>query len=792
MILGFTDYATLFDDPPGPDELKICPVGYDDATDNTTAGLQFSMSPGASVSIEFRNENCDITIAAATSAVDDETPLSYVFSIGPWATNPSQFAYTLFVDGSLRSLVVADTFEPTRWPTNFLQFAPPIKLTETSTEMWKGSIYQLAIYNRSLDSTDAAANYAAGIPNSKPFVPSSDESVLEDTPTLIPLAGSDFDNDTITVELTLLTLVEGSATALRYANGTEVAVTSDDLPLDLDADVSGLVYTPPQDFVGAAGSVTYRARDATKTSLDGVITVTVTAVDDAPVATNASGVAVAEVPIALTMTGTDVDAGDGPASVRIATLPAEGGALFLYDEAAENNLGGPIEAPGAVDGLRVVFVSDTLPPGSSGLDVVATDSFTYFVRDADGTESAAAATFSLSIRNNLFVDSLSATTDEDEVGTVTLAFESFVDGAVSVVVESLPATPGSALVRNDTGADLVDDDLPFTVPGNGLSVLYRPAEDLFGDPLDSFTFSAVRDSTGWRSSTATANLTVASVNDPPTVALPTTEGRVTTFELEANQVDTVAFSVALADPDADDTPYRVTVNVDAFGSYISLNPDAVASGNVEFRANDGIEDGLLIFLALREDINHLFTNISLFAASPGEGSVDFVVSDEAPGGVELAFSVPFVVVEDSQALQAKTSSLPTALIYSIYASAGALLLCLVWCCTRCCTHNKKMARKAAEKAAEEMRLKMEAEFEERNRHKSSYSSSSSSDEEEGSDGGEGSDSSEGGDTEKQALTGKKTKKGKRRKGKHHGGEKHASDTAVDVKSVEVEVEVEVQ
>ena len=687
VVWGLSDYKSFADTPPGEGGVIICPRTFNDTTDTTTPGTQLLVSMSGLIYTQWRTSMCDFALTAYPERSTEINPHHFTLTFGPRSSNPSQFRATTFVDGSLAAFFTYNVaLDPTRWPKNKLQFGPPTIIgAGPQTDLWRGSLYQFAVYDRALNATEVAANFAAGIPNSKPFAETRTDTVLEDTSALVTLPGTDFDDDPITVELVLLTLVAGSTTALRYANGTDVPVASGELPLDLDATVTGVVFTPPADFAGAAGSITYRVRDATKTSNNGVVSISVQPVDDPPVATNTSAVAVAEVPTVLTLTGTDVDAGDGPASARIAELPSGGGSLYLFNDSAADKRGARIDAPAVISGLRVVYVSDTLPENASGVGVVATDSFAYFVRDSAGAESASPATFTVSVRNNLFAEDLTASTDEDTTAAITFPYDSSVNGTVSVVVESLPATNGSVLLKPGTTAPLAAADLPYTVPNASATLQYRPAPDLYGDPLDTFTFHAVREG-GWRSGSATCRVAVSPVNDPPTATLPRGEdGEVTTLQLVANQAEPTTFTVTIQDPDVDDTPYRVTVNVLAFGAYINLNVAAVDPESIEFRSGDGVEDGLVIFLALRADLNALFDGIELHAAGEANGTVAFLVSDEAAGGVEISFAIPFVASKDPALAAPAGSDLPLALQWSFV--VGAALLG-VYACYLCCCRGR--------------------------------------------------------------------------------------------------------
>ena len=687
LIWGLSNYSTAIDDPPGPEERLVCPAGTNDANDTTTPGAQLFVDKIGRITYQWRTPVCSSQVTTYPEQTTVVNPHSFTLTYGPQASNPSLYQATYYVDGARIGSGTHPTFEPSRWPNNKIQFAAPTLIPPgPQTDMWRGSLFQFAIFSRGLDASEVAANHAAGIPNSKPFAGSRTDTLAEDTHSLVTLTGTDFDNDTITFELLQLSLISGSSTALRYANGSEVPVTQADLPLDLDPDVTGIAFTPPLHAIGAAGSITYRARDATKASNPGVISLSLEAVNDPPEALDTAAAVTAEVAAVLSLNGSDVDAGDTLDSARISTLPSNGGSLYHYNDSAPDKRGAAITAaPAVLSSLLVVYVSDTLPANSSGVSVVATDSFTYYVRDNSGAESASPATFTVSVRNNLFAEDFTATADEDTTAAITFPYDSSVSGTVSVVVESLPATNGSVLLKASTTAPLTAADLPYTIPNASATLQYRPALNLYGDPLDTFTFHAVREG-GWLSGSATCRVAVTPINDPPTATLPRgKDGEVTKIELVANQAEAATFTVSIQDPDADDTPYRVTVNVLAFGAYINLNVAAVDPESIEFRSGDGVEDGLVIFLALRADLNALFDGIELHAAGEANGTVAFLVSDEAAGGVEISFAIPFVASKDPALAAPAGSDLPLALQWSFV--VGAALLG-VYACYLCCCRGR--------------------------------------------------------------------------------------------------------
>ena len=123
--------------------------------------------------------------------------------------------------------------------------------------------------------------------NHQPLADAQALSTAEDAPLAITLTGSDPDSDPLT---------------FRVVDGPTSGVLSGAAP--------DLVYTPAVDFNGA-DSFTFVTNDGLVDSAPATVSLTVTPLNDAPVA-NAQSVVVAEdASVAITLTGSDVD-GDAP------------------------------------------------------------------------------------------------------------------------------------------------------------------------------------------------------------------------------------------------------------------------------------------------------------------------------------------------------------------------------------------------------------------------------------------------------------------------------------------------
>jgi hypothetical protein len=134
--------------------------------------------------------------------------------------------------------------------------------------------------------------------NTAPVANDQSVTTAEDTAKAITLAGSDADGDPLTY-----------AIVIAPANGT------------LSGTAPNVTYTPAANYSGS-DSFSFKANDGTVDSAAAMVSITVTAVNDAPVADAQSVTTAEDTAKAITLTGSDVD-GD-PLTYAIVSGPANG------------------------------------------------------------------------------------------------------------------------------------------------------------------------------------------------------------------------------------------------------------------------------------------------------------------------------------------------------------------------------------------------------------------------------------------------------------------------------------
>jgi VCBS repeat-containing protein len=299
-------------------------------------------------------------------------------------------------------------------------------------------------------------------------------------------------------------------------------------------------YTPAANFNGS-DAFTYKVTDGTEEGNTATVTITVVAVNDAPVAVNDAASTNEDNAVTVNVLGNDSDVEGNTLSVTGATM---------------------------VSGLGIVSVVSNQVVFTPAADFNGSASFTYTVSDGNGGTATATVSVNVAAVNDVPVASgQSVTVAEDGSVDITLSGND-VDG------DALTFTPGS--ITQGT----------LTPKGGGVYT-FTPAPNFNG--TSSFTFT-VSDGTA-TSAPATVNITVTAVNDAP-VAINNTasvaeDAILTGTSVLANDTDpdgAVALTAVLVTG-----PSNGALTLNANGTY-TYTPNANFNGTDQFtyRASDGI------------------------------------------------------------------------------------------------------------------------------------------------------------------------------------------------------------
>ena len=324
---------------------------------------------------------------------------------------------------------------------------------EFSPELTVAGVYQLSVeaYDVAGNSrglgTVSVLTVTGGFANFLPVAMNDSASVEEDTAVTIDVLANDTDADGDSL---IVDAITQGTNGTVVNNGTDVA------------------YTPDTDFNGD-DSFSYTVADGNGGSDTATVTVTVNAVNDAPVANDDSATTAAGLSVTIDVLANDTDVDGNTLAIDAVTQPSNGSVI--------NN------------GSDVTYTHD----GSA----TTSDSFSYTVADGNGGSDTATVTITVTppINNAPVANDDSTTTAEDTAVTI------------DVLTNDTDADGDSLIV------DVVTQGTNGTVINNASDVTYTPNAGFDGS--DSFTYD-VSDGNGG-SDTATVTVTVEPDNYAPEV-----------------------------------------------------------------------------------------------------------------------------------------------------------------------------------------------------------------------------------------------------------------------------------
>ena len=349
--------------------------------------------------------------------------------------------------------------------------------------------------------------------NDQPIAAEDSGTVAEDASVAIqPLANdTDADGDTLTI-----------SAVSTPAHGTAVV------------EAGQVTYTPAANFAGA-DSFTYTIADGNGGSATATIGITVTPVDDAPVATDDAASGSEDAALVIDVVANDSDADGGRVTVANVTQPAHGTVT-------------------AAAGAGSVSYSPEA-------NFAGTDRFTYTVTDGTGESAPATVTLTITPLNDqpAAADDSATTAEDTALSIAVTANDADPDGDALAVVSVTSPSNGTATV-------------------NAGQVTYTPAANFAG--IDSFTY-AIADGNGG-SATASITVTVTAVDDAPVAADDVASGpedAALVIDVVANDSDADGVRVTVANVTQ---PAHGTVSIAAGTATISYSPEANFSGTDRF------------------------------------------------------------------------------------------------------------------------------------------------------------------------------------------------------------------
>lgn len=463
-------------------------------------------------SLDSADATVDVTIAgvndaptAEGSSISVTEDITYTGQLT--GTDPEGDALTYNVASNAANGVVTIT----NVATGAFSYAPGADVTGSDA-------FTFRVNDGALNSAAATINIAIASVNDRPVANGFSFSTAEDEAYTGQLSASDPDGDSLTYSIG----AGASSGAVTITNTSTGAFT----------------YTPDPNISGS-DSFTFRVNDGTENSFDGMVDITITAVNDAPVATEAAYVTDEDTIYSGQLSGTDSD-----------------GDSLTYSIAANGAKG-----TASVNAATGAF---TYTPNANENGV---DTFTFIVNDGTVNSAEAAVDFTIAPVNDApVVSSLSFSTEENTAYSGQLTAED-VDGddlTYSIVTNG---TKGTANVDAASGA--------FT---------YTPNTDESG--TDSFTFIVNDGRVNSTQATVSANIT--SVNVAPVAS---------SLSFTTEEDTEYSGQLPAEDADGDDLTYSLTSNgskgtatiTDSATGTFTYTPNAGESGSDTFTfvVNDG-------------------------------------------------------------------------------------------------------------------------------------------------------------------------------------------------------------
>ena len=442
------------------------------------------------------------------------------------------------IDGDTLTYSIVDN------PSNGTVSLNDDKVTYTPNENYNGEdSLTFKVNDGTEDSNIATLTITVTAVNDIPFAVEDTLELIEDaTLTSIDVIANDTDIDGDTLTLTAVS-TDGTGT---------VAVNADGVSVD---------YTPAADFNGTE-TITYTVSDGTDTS-EGTLTITVTAVNDIPVAVEDTLELIED----ATLTSIDVIAND---------TDIDGDTLTLTAVSTDGTGTVAVNA----DGVSVDY--------TPAADFNGTETITYTVSDGTDT-SEGTLTITVTAVNDIPVaveDTLELIEDATLTSIDVIANDTDIDG------DTLTLT---AVSTDGTGTVAVNAD--------GVSVDYTPAADFNGTETITYTVSD-----GTDTSEGTLTITVTAVNDIPVAVEDTLEliedATLTSIDVIANDTDIDGDTLTLTAVSTDGTG---TVAVNADGVSVDYTPAADFNGTetITYTVSDGTDtsDGTLTITVLSNDLD---------------------------------------------------------------------------------------------------------------------------------------------------------------------------------------------
>jgi len=503
----------------------------------------------------------DAPVVPDSSFVIDEDQVLYIAITATDVDDEDLFTWAVYTDPSNGTAVIQDA-------NSSATASKTYKYTPNSNFFGADSFQYYAANQNSQISNYGKLSFTINSVNDGPTTEDATASTDEDTAVVINIHESTSDIDS-TVPSSLsgvewIIVSQPSNGTLAWVNGG--IITN---PSSTFENGGGVVtYTPTANWNGT-DTFTYKANDGADDGNTATVTITVNAVNDAPVTSDQTASTNEDTAKAITLSATDVE--DSSLTYSIVSNPSNGTV--------------------SLSGTTATYTpTEDWNSAASSND---SDTFTYKANDGTVDSNTSTVTIAVAAVNDAPIAyNFSQSTDEDNAKTITLR----------------ETSPGSNTGTNNEGGvydpDIEtdqDDDITFSLvsqPSNGTATLASGDNDITYTPdanwngTDTFTYKGNDGSLD--SNTATVTVAVTAVNDAPTtndVSVSTSAGNNVEVEFDYNDIDSTNDLLVLS---VVSTPSNGSVS-SVFGTglkYVVYTPNNNWTGTDTFtyKANDGTEN----------------------------------------------------------------------------------------------------------------------------------------------------------------------------------------------------------
>jgi gliding motility-associated-like protein len=502
--------------------------------------------------------------------------------------------------------------------------------------------------------------------NDAPVAVSDTATVLEDSAlTNINVVSNDTDVEGDTLTLTVAT-TDGSGT---------VSVNADGLSVD---------YTPAANFDGIE-VITYAVSDGVDSDDTGILTITVTAIPEAPVAVSDIATLLEDADLTsvnVVSNDTDID-GDSLTLIEVntdgtGTVTVNTDGVSVDYTPASNFNGTEIVTYIVSDGLLIdqgtltltitpvndppVAVSDTATlledSALTSIDVILNDmdvegdTLMLIAATTDGSGTVAVNTDGVSVDytpapnfngTETITYTVSDGVDTDETGILTIMVTAVNDFPIAIAdsatVDEDASLTSIDVISNDTDLDIIDTLTLIAVTTNGsgtiavntdgLSVDYTPASNFNGTETITYTLFDGTDTT-----TGTLTITVTPVNDAPVAVLDSAtlseDSALTSIDVILNDMDVEGDTLMLVAATTDGSG-TVAVNTDGVSVDYTPAPNFNGTETITYTVSDGVdtdETGILtIIVTAVNDISIAIADSAIVDEDTPLTSIDVIYND---------------------------------------------------------------------------------------------------------------------------------------------------------------------